>query len=49
MQIVVTVVGGVTIAVLARFFFRPGAAAEAVERSGVQEVRVVVRGGYSPD
>ncbi|HEX4980647.1 MAG TPA: heavy metal translocating P-type ATPase [Ilumatobacteraceae bacterium] len=48
-QIVVTVIGGVTIAVLARFFFGPRAAAEAVERSGVQEVRVVVRGGYSPD
>ena len=48
-QIVVTVIGGVTIAVLARFFFRRRAATEAVERSGVQEVQVVVRGGYSPD
>ena len=48
-QIVVTLVGGLTIAVLARFFFRSRAAVEAVEQAGVQEVRVVVRGGYSPD
>jgi P-type Cu+ transporter len=48
-QIIVTLIGGVTIAVLARFFFRPRVATEAVEQSGVQEVRVVVRGGYSPD
>jgi P-type Cu+ transporter len=48
-QIIVTLIGGVTIAVLARFFFRPRVATEAVEQAGVQEVRVVVRGGYSPD
>src|SRR6266545_1872811 len=48
-QIVVTVAGVVVIAVLARFFFRTRAAADAVELAGVQEVRVVVRGGYSPD
>jgi Cu+-exporting ATPase len=48
-QIVVTVTGVVVIAVLARFFFRARAAADAVEVAGVQEVRVVVRGGYSPD
>ena len=47
-QIVVTLLGGVTIAVLARFFFRARAATEAVEAAGVQEVRVIVRGGYSP-
>ncbi len=47
-QIVVTILGGVTIAVLARFFFRSRAAAEAVETAGVQEMRVVVRGGYNP-
>ena len=48
-QIIVTLVGGLTIAVLARFFFRSRSAVEAVEQAGVQEVRVVVRGGYSPD
>ncbi len=48
-QIVVTVAGVVVIAVLTRFFFRARAAADAVEVAGVQEVRVVVRGGYSPD
>ena len=48
-QIIVTLVGGLTIAVLARFFFRSRVAVEAVEQAGVQEVRVVVRGGYSPD
>ena len=48
-QIVVTLIGGLTVAVLARFFFRSRAAVEAVEQAGVQEVRVVVRGGYSPD
>ena len=47
-QIVVTVLGAVTIALLARFFFRGRAATEAVEQAGVQEVRVIVRGGYSP-
>src|SRR5512132_2469525 len=48
-QIIVTLVGAVTIAVLARFFFRSRAATEAVEQAGVQEVRVTVKGGYSPD
>jgi Cu+-exporting ATPase len=47
-QIVVTVLGAVTVALLARFFFRGRAATEAVEQAGVQEVRVIVRGGYSP-
>ncbi len=48
MQLVVTIVGAVSIAVLARFFFRSQVATEAVEEAGYQEVRVVVRGGYSP-
>jgi P-type Cu+ transporter len=48
-QIIVTLIGGLTIAVLALFFFRSRKAVEAVEQAGVQEVRVVVRGGYSPD
>jgi Cu+-exporting ATPase len=48
-QIVVTVTGVVVIAVLARFFFRRRSATAAVERAGAQEIRVTVRGGYSPD
>lgn len=30
------------------FFFRPRAAADAAERDGVQEFRLVIKGGYSP-
>ena len=45
---VVTVLGGLAIVLLARFFFRSRAATTAVEQAGVQEVRVVVRGGYTP-
>ena len=47
-QMVVTIVGGFTIVLLARFFFRSRVATAAVEQAGVQEVRVVVRGGYTP-
>ena len=47
-QLVVTILGVVTVAVLSRFFFRARPATDAVEQAGVQEVRVVVRGGYSP-
>ncbi len=47
-EIVITVVGALTIAALAWFFFRPRVAALAVEEAGVQEMRVVVRGGYTP-
>jgi P-type Cu+ transporter len=47
-QIVVTILGVLAIALLARFFFRSRPATEAVEQAGVQEVRVVVRGGYTP-
>ena len=48
-QIVVTAVGAGLIAVLSWFFFHRRAATAAVERAGVQEVRITVRGGYSPD
>ena len=47
-QLVVTILGAISIAVLSRFFFRARLAVEAVEQAGVQDVRVVVRGGYSP-
>ena len=33
---------------LSWFFFRPRAAQDAVVRGGVQEVRIVVKGGYTP-
>lgn len=48
-QFIVTAVGVALIAVLARFFFRRRYATAAVEHAGVQEVRITVRGGYSPD
>ena len=48
-EIVVTLGGLGVIAGLAWFFFRPRKAIDAVEREGVQEVRVVVKGGYTPD
>ncbi|HZQ87632.1 MAG TPA: heavy metal translocating P-type ATPase [Acidimicrobiales bacterium] len=47
-QIVVTVTGVLAIAVLARFFFRSRQGSAAVEHGGVQEARIVVRGGYTP-
>jgi len=47
-QLVVTLVGLVLAAALSWFFFRSRAATDAVERDGVQEVGVVVKGGYSP-
>ncbi|NDL59677.1 heavy metal translocating P-type ATPase [Phytoactinopolyspora mesophila] len=47
----VVVVAGATvaIAVLAWFFFGPRTSSVAAARAGFQEVRVTVRGGYSPD
>ena len=48
-QVIVTAAGVAVIAVLARYFFRTRAATAAVEQEGVQEVRVTVKGGYSPD
>lgn len=47
-QLIVTVAGIGLIAGLARFFFRPPESATASEAGGVQEARVVVRGGYTP-
>ena len=45
----VTVGGFVTILFLAWFFFGPKKAKEADVIGGVQEVRITVKGGYSPD
>lgn len=45
----VTVGGFVAILFLAWFFFRPNKAKEAEVKGGVQEVRITVKGGYSPD
>jgi Cu+-exporting ATPase len=48
-QLIVTAGGAAVIAVLVRFFFRPRSASDAVERGGVQELRITVSGGYRPD
>ena len=48
-QWIVSGAGGVVIAALARFCFRARPAALAAAHDGVQEVRVRVKGGYSPD
>jgi len=48
-QIVVTAGGVALIGALARFFFGPRQARRAEVRGGVQEVEIIVRGGYSPD
>ena len=48
-EIGVTVSGFVAISFLAWFFFGPKKAEEAEVKDGVQEVRVTVKGGYSPD
>ena len=48
-QLIVTGAGAVLIAMLARFFFRAREASIAAEHDGVQQVRVTVKGGYSPD
>ncbi len=45
----VTVGGFVAILFLAWFFFGPKTAKEAEVKGGVQEVRITVKGGYSPD
>ena len=47
-EIGVTVGGIVAIALLAWFFFGPRKAREAEVKGGVQEVRITVKGGYSP-
>lgn len=49
-QIVVTVVGVAAGAwVLWYFVFAPGPALAAAAKGGVQEVRITVKGGYTPD
>ncbi len=48
-EIGVTVSGFVVILILAWFFFGPKKAKEAEVKGGVQEVRITVKGGYSPD
>jgi plastocyanin domain-containing protein len=50
-QIMVTVLGVLLIALVNwYFFFSKGEAAQAkLEAGGIQEVRVMVKGGYSPD
>ena len=47
-QVVVTLSATGMVAGLARFFFGKRPATQAIEHAGVQEVRVTVRGGYSP-
>jgi len=49
LQFVVTLAGAAAIAGLARFFFRSRPAAETSAVEGGQEVRITVKGGYSPD
>jgi plastocyanin domain-containing protein len=49
-QIIVTIGGLALIAFILWFFFGPRAAIEARETlSGVQEIEVLVKGGYMPD
>ncbi len=48
-EIGVIVGGFVSILLLAWFFFGPKKAKEAELKGGVQEVRITVKGGYSPD
>jgi P-type Cu+ transporter len=47
-QVLVTLVGMVLTSGLGWFFFHPQTATSAVELDGMQHVRVVVKGGYSP-
>ena len=48
-EVAVTIAGLLAIGALAWFFFAPRPAATAALRSGLQEVEVTVKGGYSPD
>ena len=48
-QLLVTLAGAGVVAGLARFFFGSRPVTDAVEHAGVQEVRVTVKGGYTPD
>ena len=48
-EIGVTATGVASIIGLAWFFFAPRKAEEAAVQGGVQEVKITVKGGYSPD
>ena len=48
-EMLVSAGGILAIAALALFFFGPRRARQAEVKGGVQEIRVTVRGGYSPD
>ncbi len=48
-EIAVTLGGLVSIAFLAWFFFGPKTARTAEIRAGIQEIKITVKGGYSPD
>jgi Cu+-exporting ATPase len=48
-ELIVTVGGILLIAFLAWFFFGPKKARQAEVRGGVQEIKITVKGGYSPD
>ena len=49
LEIGVTLGGLGLIAFLAWFFFGPKKAREAEVKGGVQEIKIAVKGGYSPD
>ena len=49
LEIGVTAGGVVAIALLAWFFFGPKKARDAEFIGGVQEIKITVKGGYSPD
>ena len=48
-EISVTVGGFAAILILAWFFFGPKKARQAEVKGNVQEIRITVKGGYSPD
>ena len=49
-QIVVTALGAALIAFVVWYFlFSRGSAVAAADRGGAQEIRVIVKGGYTPD
>ncbi len=49
LEVAVTLGGSSLIAGLAYYFFGPKKAEEAEVKGGLQEVRITVKGGYSPD
>jgi Cu+-exporting ATPase len=48
-QIVVTISGAVLIAAVLLFFFGPRRRVVASDPAGIQEVHIIVKGGYSPN